>query len=433
LAIDKYVRYGAMTPFQVMAVSICLVINFLDGFDVLAIAFAAPSIAADWDVAPSALGVIFSAGLAGMVVGALFLSPWADRVGRRPLILTCLVIIGAGMLGSAAAGNVAHLIGWRLLTGLGVGGMLASLTTMVAEYSSDKRRQFAISVLQSGYPVGAIIAGVVSVALLDAYGWRSIFLVGGVLSLAIIPLVYWGLPESVHFLLHRRPAGALDKINAILRRMQRGEIDALPPAKPAMHTDKATFAIFAPQYLGRTLAIWFAYLVTLSAWYFVTNWTPKILVDAGLARDAAISGGVLIAVGGVCGGLVLGWLSQRIAVNRIGAAYMLLGIAAMTLFGLLDAELSRMLFVAFLIGFFVAGAIIGLYAIVPDLYPAGIRNTGIGWALGIGRLGAVIGPYIAGLLIEGGWERAQYYFAMSLPLLASLIAVVYLQRVGSRS
>jgi benzoate transport len=418
-----------MTPFQVNAVTICLLINFLDGFDVLAIAFAAPSIAADWSVAPTALGIIFSAGLAGMVVGALFLSTYADRIGRRPLILVCLAIIGAGMLGSAIADNVTQLVVWRLLTGLGVGGMLASLTTMVAEYSSDRRRQLAISVLQSGYPVGAIIAGIVSVWLLDSHGWRSIFVVGGVLSLAMIPLVYWGLPESLQFLLNRQPGGALEKVNSILRRMRRDEVSELPEQRRLSHPKGAMFTIFTPQYLGRTLAIWLAYLVTLSAWYFVTNWTPKILVDAGLARDAAISGGVLIAVGGVAGGLVLGLLSHRIAVNYIGATYMVLGVAAMTLFGLLEANLGPLLIVAFLIGFFVAGAIIGLYAIVPELYPAEIRNTGTGWALGIGRLGAVIGPYVAGLMIDAGWERSLYYFALSTPLLVSLAAILYLRRV----
>ena len=418
-----------MTPFQVTAVSICLLINFLDGFDVLAIAFAAPSIAADWSVAPATLGIIFSAGLAGMVVGALFLSPFADRIGRRPLILACLLIISAGMLGSAIAANVPQLVAWRLLTGLGVGGMLASLTTMVAEYSSGRRRQLAISVLQSGYPVGAIIAGIVSVFMLDSYGWRSVFFVGGVLSFAIIPLVYLRLPESIHFLVHRQPPGALDEINRILGCMEQEAITELPERKTRMRARSTTLEIFSPDYIGRTLAIWLAYLITLSAWYFVTNWTPKILVDAGLSRDAAISGGMLIAIGGVAGGLALGWLSQRVVVNHIGAVYMILGIAAMTLFGLLDADLRYMLIVAFLIGFFVAGAIIGLYTIVPDLYPPEIRNTGTGWALGIGRLGAVIGPSIAGLLIEAGWDRSLYYFALSTPLFVSLLAVLYLRRV----
>ena len=188
------------------------------------------------------------------------------------------------MLGSATAESVEHLIAWRLLTGLGVGGMLASLTTMVAEYSSDQRRQLAISILQSGYPVGAIIAGIVSVALLDSYGWRSIFVVGGVLSLAMIPLVVWRLPESVQYLLQKRPPDALDKVNSIMRRMGHSEVDALPSPPEVGVSTTGPFAVFERRFIGRTIAIWCAYLVTLSAWYVVTNWTPKVLVDAGLAQ-----------------------------------------------------------------------------------------------------------------------------------------------------
>ena len=160
--ISDQLRVNEMTPFQITAVVICIIINFLDGFDVIAISFAAPEIARDWSLDPAALGVVFSSGLVGMVVGALFLSPLADRFGRRFLILICLAVISVGMLASALADNLNYLVAMRLLTGLGVGGMLSSLTTMVAEYSSDRRRKLAISVLQSGYPVGGIIAGLSS-------------------------------------------------------------------------------------------------------------------------------------------------------------------------------------------------------------------------------------------------------------------------------
>jgi benzoate transport len=420
-----------MTGFQVCAVTICLVINFLDGFDVLAIAFAAPEIAREWSVDSAALGVIFSAGLAGMIVGALFLSPIADRFGRRPLILGCLCIIGAGMLASAAANGIVQLIAARAITGLGVGGMLSSLTTMVAEYSNDRHRRFAISVLQSGYPVGAIIAGIVSVYLLEYFGWRSVFVVGGVLSLLMIPLVLWRLPESVDFLLSRRPADALNRLNRILKRLDQATLDSLPDAEPLAATDGSPRELFSPTYRGRTFAIWLAFVVLMSAFYFVTNWTPKILTDAGLSREAAISGGVLIATGGVIGGLALGWLSGRFSINRIGAIYMAMAVVAMAVFGQLDFVLTSMLPVAFLIGYFLAGSIICLYAIVPELYPAQIRNTGTGWALGIGRLGAVIGPYVAGVLISAGWDRGAYYIALSLPILVSLWAVLWLRTRSS--
>ena len=175
MTVVDQIRERPMTPLQVGAVLICILINFIDGFDVLAIAFAAPEISKEWQLQPSTLGVVFSSGLAGMVLGALFLSPVADRFGRRKLILLCLAVISTGMFTSALADDVNSLLLTRLITGLGVGGMLSSLTTMVAEYSSVRRQKLAVSVLQAGYPVGAIIAGFASVLLVSEFGWRSIF------------------------------------------------------------------------------------------------------------------------------------------------------------------------------------------------------------------------------------------------------------------
>ena len=415
-----------MTSFQVAAVAICILINFLDGFDVIAIAFAAPEIARDWALQPAALGVVFSSGLAGMVIGALFLSPLADRFGRRLLILACLVIISVGMLASAAADGVNFLVAMRLVTGLGVGGMLASLTTMVAEYSSDKRRQLAISLLQSGYPVGGIIAGLSSAFFFGEFGWRSIFVAGGVLSLAMIPIVYWRLPESLDFLLSQRTPETLSRVNALLARMHQPAVSELPPIEPKDEQRASVAEIFSADYRARTFAIWICYVMVMSAWYFVINWTPKILVDAGLTRDAGISGGMLISVGAAIGGLAIGWLSTWVRVSRLGAGFMLLSVVLMTVFGQLEVNLTAMLLTAFLIGIFVAASMISLYAMLPDLYETRVRNTGAGWALGIGRLGAVIGPFVAGILIGAGWERGQYFIAMALPLLVSAAFVLWL-------
>jgi len=356
------------------------------------------------------------------------LSPFADRFGRRALILVCLVIISTGMLASAAANNVEQLVAMRLLTGLGVGGMLASLTTMVAEYSSDKRRKLAISVLQSGYPVGGLIAGLSSAYLLGHFGWQSIFVVGGVLSLAMIPVVYWKLPESVDFLLHQRGPNALSRVNELLSRMKHKTLTELPQVNLKLEAKGSLSSIFGTDYRKRTFAIWLCYVMVMSGWYFVLNWTPKILVDAGLSRDAGISGGMLISIGGVLGGLALGWLSTWVRVSWLGAACMLCGVVAMTVFGRLDVNLTAMLLLTLLMGFFLAASMISLYAILPDLYEARIRNTGTGWALGIGRLGAVIGPYVAGVLMSAGWDRPSYFFALALPLFLSAAALLWLGR-----
>jgi benzoate transport len=417
-----------MTPFQIMAVTICLVINMLDGFDVLAISFTAPEIAREWSVAPTTLGVLFSAGLAGMVLGALFIAPLADRYGRRPTIMVCLIVISAGMLASAATQSVTQLAAMRVLTGLGVGGMLASLNTMVAEYSSDRRRQFAISVLQVGYPVGSIIAGAVAAYLIPAFGWRAVFIVGGALSALMLPMVVWRLPESLDFLLSRRTPDSLSRANDLLRRLGHEALSELPEAAtaPAVGSSRVT-DVFSEQLRVKTISIWICYFMVMFCWYFAVNWTPKILVDAGLSLEQGISGGLLLNIGGVIGALLLGALASRLRINRLVSIYMALGAAAMMAFGFAGAGLALPMSVAFLIGFFVVGSMVGLYTIVPEIYPAALRTTGTGWAIGVGRFGAVAGPYLAGLLIAQGWERPQYYFVLALPLFISMIAVMRLR------
>lgn len=424
------IRARPMSLFQTRAVLICILINFIDGFDVLAIAFAAPEIANEWSLQPAVLGVVFSAGLAGMVVGALFLSPFADRYGRRTLILTGLVIISIGMFTSALANDVTTLVITRLITGLGVGGMLSSLTTMVSEYSNARRQKLAVAVLQSGYPVGAIIAGFVSVALVSAMGWRSIFVVGGGLSLLMLLVVWWRLPESLAFLLSKRPAHALDRVNGLLVQMDMPPLDALPVEAQADRSKGGFFEVFSPEFRGRTLLIWLAFVAVMSTWYFIANWTPKILVDAGLSRDTSLSGGVILSLGGVLGGITVGWIATRIYVLKVGAVAMLGSIAGMVVFGSLPVAITPMLVVTFLIGFVLSGSMISMYAAVPDMYPVQIRNTALGWALGIGRLGAVLGPNLAGVMIQVGWDRFALYAAMSLPMLLAAFAALTLTRSG---
>jgi benzoate transport len=417
-----------MTLFQLTAVAICLVINMVDGFDVVAIAFAAPEIAREWSLPPTDLGILFSAGLVGMVVGALFFGPVADRFGRRAVILICLCIVSVGMLTSAAAQSLMQLVPLRILTGLGVGGMITSLNTMVAEYSSDRRRKLAISFLQAGYPIGAILAGVVSVYLISSFGWRSVFVFGGLLSASMILLVLFRLPESLDYLLDQQPPGALDKANNLLARLGHAQMAELP-TRVAKDTGKAgaVSQLFSPELRTSTLSMWACYMVTMCSWYFVINWTPKILIDAGLSLEGGISGGLLLSLGGVLGGLALGLLAGRFRANRLVALFLVLSVVTMTAFGLLETNLGPMLGMTFLIGFFVAGSMIGLYIIIPDIYPARVRNTGTGWAIGIGRLGAVAGPYLAGILIAAGWDRSMYYFALSLPLVVAIVIMMRLQ------
>ena len=189
------IKADDMRPVQIIAVAMCVVINMLDGFDVLVMAFTAPEIAREWQLEPQSLGILFSSGLLGMALGSLFIAPLADRVGRRRIILLCLLTISLGMAASAFMNSVASLVSTRIVTGLGIGGMLASITTITAEYSSDARRGFSISLVQSGYPIGATIGGSIAAVLIVQYGWREVFMFGALCSALMIPLVYLLLPE----------------------------------------------------------------------------------------------------------------------------------------------------------------------------------------------------------------------------------------------
>lgn len=414
-----------MTSFQLSAILICLSINMLDGFDVLAIAFTAPAISSDWSLSAGELGIALSAGLVGMTLGSLFIAPLSDRWGRRPVILACLGIMSIGMIATGFSQGVRDLSIYRVITGLGIGGMLASLNTIVAEYSSSKRRDLAVSVLQAGYPIGATIGGIVATYVVLNLGWRAVFVGGGSLSLIMIPLVAWKVPESLDFLLSRRPKGSLDQINRLLGKLNVTHLSKLPEVQAEI-PKTGIQQILGKQIRKTTLALWAAFFMVMFTFYFVLSWTPKLLVDSGLSQAIGISGGVIINIGGIAGILLLGMGTTRFGPQRLIGIYMIATTIAMLVFAFIGTKLILLCLTAIVIGFFLFGSIVGLYVITPRLYDAAVRSTGTGWAIGIGRLGAVLGPYLAGLMREEAWSVSVVFVFFSVPM---LIACYSLSRI----
>jgi benzoate transport len=417
-----------MTPFQVAAVGICTILNAIDGFDVLAISFAAPVLAEQWALPPAELGILFSSGLAGMTAGSLLIAPLADRIGRRSMTLASLIGVTLGMFLSAAARTPAELALTRVLTGLGIGAMLPSLATVVAEYSSARRRELAISVMSTGYPIGATLGGLGAVYVVGGFGWRGIFVLGGLLSLAMIPIVIWRLPESLAFLAARRPAGALERINLLLRRLGREEIDRIPEP-PAARARARTRDVVRGRLGAQSAALWSAFFCVMMSFYFVLSWTPKLLVDAGLRAEQGISGGVLLNLGGIAGALGLGLLAARVGPFRIVALTMAAGAVSVALFGLFGHGIALAMPLALVVGYLIFGSMVGLYSIMPSVYPAEVRNTGAGLSVGVGRVGAIVSPFVAGLLLERGWSGSSTYVLFALPLLAAAAATWLLARM----
>ena len=415
-----------MTRYQMAAITLCMVINMLDGFDVLVVAFTAPSIAKDWGLSATSIGTLLSAGLVGMTLGSLLLGPLADRFGRRPMVLICLAVISLGMLLSAFTQNVQQLTATRLLTGLGIGGILPSLNTIVAEFSSLRWRSFSVSFLQAGYPVGATLGGMLAAVLITHYGWRAVYALAGLASTATIFLVWRYLPESLEYLVSRQPKNALEKINRLMSSLGSEPVSEIPVPGIKSGRQKTGYSdlLAARGLLITTVLLSLAFFIVMLSFYFVLSWTPKILVDAGMSTQQGISGGVLLNVGGIVGSLLLGYLSSRMTISKLIAFYMCVTAGLMVLFSNVTTFDAGMQLLTLGLGFFIFGSIVGLYALSPHLYPVQSRSAGLSVAIGVGRVGGVTSPLLAGYLFDHGWAQSDGFIGFAAPLLVSAVVVL---------
>ena len=411
---------------QLRVVFGCFALNMLDGFDVLAIAFTAPTISQEWQLTPYMLGIIFSAGLIGMTLGAAFIAPYTDVIGRRAMILLSLIAIGVSMALTGMTTNPMQMIIMRVITGLGIGSILASLTSLVAEYTPARKRSLMVGFMQVGYPLGATLGGFAAVWLIRQSGWSAVFYCGSILSFAAAIFTYKFLPESMEFLSSRQPAGAMDKINRILARMDWPLLQAMPEA-PAVALKPSVREILTPEYRTWTLLLWAGFFMAFLTLYFLFSWVPKITVDAGLAVDKGIYIGTALNFGAFIGGTSLGYLSDRFGVRPLIIWFFTGGVIFMVIFGFSPAEVELLLVLAFLIGFCVLGGFVGFYISAACLYHTEIRTTGVGWSIGAGRTGAIIGPYLGGVFIDAGLPSNVNFIIFAIPLVLSCVAIYLLR------
>ena len=411
---------------QLRVVFGCFALNMLDGFDVLAIAFTAPTISQEWQLTPYVLGIIFSAGLIGMTLGAAFIAPYTDVIGRRAMILLSLIAIGISMALTGMTTTATQLIVMRVITGLGIGSILASLTSLVAEYTPARKRSLMVGFMQVGYPLGATIGGFAAVWLIQQSGWPAVFYCGSLLSFVAVIVTYFSLPESMEFLSFRQPAGALDKINRILARMDWPQLQAMPEA-PAAALKPSVREILTPDYRNWTLLLWTGFFMAFLTLYFLFSWIPKITVDAGLPVDKGIYIGTALNFGAFIGGASLGYLSDRFGVRPLIIWFFAAGVIFMTIFGFSPAEVELLLVLAFLIGFCVLGGFVGFYISAACLYHTEIRTTGVGWSIGAGRTGAIIGPYLGGVFIDVGFPTNVNFIIFAIPLVLACVAIYLLR------
>lgn len=416
-----------LSRLQISVIIICFFLNILDGYDVVAIAYAAPEISEQWKISPAQLGIVFSAGLIGMTVGAMFIAPLSDLIGRRTMLLLALAVNCVSVTLTSTSSNVVELIIWRVIVGLTIGSMLASLTSLVAEYAPARMRNFSIGLLQAGYPVGATAGGFLAVWLLPILGWKSVFWFGGAITLAVIPIVYFWLPESIEFLVRRRPKNALRQVNKILTKMKWAKESELPSNGPEKLAGAYLSSLLTTEYRRSTLFLWLSFFMCFFTLYFLVSWIPKIAVNSGFTQQAAISAGTFFNLGAVLGVALLGYLADKMSLRGLIAGFLIIGAVFTVAYGFLSTGLVALLALAFLVGAFMDGGFAGLYAVAARIYPAEIRTTGVGWAIGAGRFGGIAGPYIGGLTIAWNWPASASFALFAAPLVIAAIAVMLIK------
>lgn len=378
----------------------------MDGFDVQAMGFVAPAVIQTWGVSKASLGPVFGAGLLGMLVGSLALSVLADRVGRRPVMLGATLFFACGMLATARVTTIGELEAIRFVTGLGLGAIMPNAMALVGEHSAAGNRVTMMMLVSCGFTGGAVLGGLVSAAIIPAYGWQSVFYVGGAFPLVLAALMVGGLPESGEFVAQR--AAAAKRAGA-----------------PVMQ-------LFQAGRTRTTLLLWAVNFLNLINLYFLANWLPTIATSAGMRMSSAVLLGTMLQVGGVVGTVAMGPVIDRVGFRRVLVPVFAVAAVAIALIGRAGLPAPVLFGVVTVAGLCIIGGQPAVNALAASYYPTSLRSTGIGWSLGVGRVGSILGPTLGGELIRREWSNTSIFATVAVPAALSAV-LVYFVRDDPRS
>ncbi|MFJ2426981.1 MFS transporter [Pseudomonas sp. NPDC087804] len=410
--------------YQWLIMALCFFIVLFDGFDVAVMGFIAPSLIQEWGLSKAAFGPVMSAGMVGLAIGALTAGPYADRLGRKKVLLTAVTGFSVLSLACAFARNPYELAALRLLTGVALGAALPNTTTLLAEYLPERNRSLFITIMFTGFNMGSGLGGFLAAWLIPHHGWQSVLLAGGVLPMLLLPLMWLLLPESARFLAARNaPASQISKV---LNKLG-GTFSAATKfviAEPQTQQKAPLRLLFTEQYRFGTLALWATYFMGLLVIYLTMGWMPTLLREGGLSieRAATITG--LFQIGGTVGAIVVGWAMDRRNPNAVIATSYALGGAFILLLGAFSLESSLLAFGVVAAGFCMSGAQTGLNAFAPGYYPTDCRATGVSWMLGIGRFGAIFGSLIGGAVLSLGLGLPLLFALLSVPAFIAALAIL---------
>jgi AAHS family 4-hydroxybenzoate transporter-like MFS transporter len=426
LSVSDIIDNRPMSRFQIRTISLCGLVLFADGFDAQTIGFLAPSIADGTNIPVNTFGPIFSASLVGLMIAAMAAGPIADRWGRKWPIIFSTLTLGVFSLLTAHSTTFNELLVYRFLTGLGLGGALPNVVALSSEYVPKRLMAVLVAVLFCGLPLGGFICGMLSTMLLPLWGWQSVFYVGGIYPLVLSVVLILLLPESVQFLSQRK---------VDIRRMAK----LLAPIAPELAATHSGFPITAHttkrkgvsvKHLfteGRavgTIFLWIPNFMNLLLMYVIVNWLPALLRATGMSVSDGVTATSFYSLGGILGTFAEGFLIKFGGYYKVLLAEFGLCGVFIALMAMMADSWSLVIVLAFLLGFLVTGAQAGLNVLAANFYPTFIRSTGVGWALGVGRIGSIMGPIFAGMLLSRDWQPQQVLLVGAIPAIFALVSVL---------
>jgi AAHS family 4-hydroxybenzoate transporter-like MFS transporter len=428
--VTQVIDGGRFGGFQWKVAIWCFVLVTLDGFDNGAVNFAAPTIVKEWGVAMPTFTTVFSAGLFGLMIGALCSGPLADRFGRKLVLLSSTLIFSVFALATSLVHSIDQLWMLRFLTGIGVGGLMPNSIALTAEYAPRRIRATVVAIMFLGFPLGAGAPGWIGPALIPSFGWQGMFILGGVLPLILLPIAVFVLPESIRFLVNRgdRPNSVAALLNRLTAQHQFNGTEQF-----VMPTDQHLPG-FAVKHLlteGRafnTVLLWITFFCNLLVIYYLASWLPLVMRESGVPLNTALHLGSLSSWSGIISTLVLGPVVDRLGAPRICTVLYVLAACFVFAIGLSGANVALLALTITGAGMCVIGGQSFINVLSAVIYPTAVRSTGVGWALGVGRVGAIIGPVVGGMLIAAHVPTRSMFFMIAIPALVSALAMFILSR-----
>lgn len=423
----------ALGPLQLRVALLCTLAQMFDGYDITSIGMAVPSLSAAWHIPGAAFANTFVMSSVGIMVGALLSGPAGDRLGRKPILIASLACLTVSSLACVYATSIPQLIVWRFVTGIGIGGIMPATVALTSDYVPERLRAPIVMVIFTGNPLGGFLGGQAIAQLLPHFGWQVIFWIGGLLPLVLIPVMLFWLPESPRFLLARGRISTRTE-----RLLQTLNIEAAgTTGRPAAHvvdvaTGNPVTALFRDGMAITTVLVWILYFANLLSIYLISYWLPTVLNLSGLAPADSVFAASLMSAGPLVSVFAMAPLARVFGPQRVLAVMLVTGVVVIGIVGLANPPHDLLLLAIFLMGCCTVGSMTGINGMTAALYPARIRTTGMGWALGIGRLGGIGGPWLGGVLLVAGWPPRQIFLCACVTALIGTFCVVMLHIVKRR-